>query len=286
MKLVLSFMEECVATKDYDSIIKYCLSVKTLDKSTLCEEFDLTSDECSTLINKLFNDGVLYTQDNDGFYHADSKYKHPDDILKEELKSDKKEIKKSHSHTGKHIKLVNKKVLFSLLVFFTASIWIATVILFSTKAFLWMGILFPVVILGVSFSFYKKTGLIIPCFIVIILCSISIYLINDITPMFGEKYEYRIRRESIEKDYQQEVNTKNMYIQQAESSLLKILKDPSSADISGSYVSKTGAVCGNVNSKNSFNAYTGYQRYIYLLSTPFIDDGSDSFNKTWNEHCD
>lgn len=260
---------------EYNNIVMYCLSKKIVNKDKLCEEFNLTENEYDILIKMLFNDGVLYIQDSNGSYHANPKYIHPDE--KREREKLKQQRRKSSAD--------NRKMLSILLAIVAWTVFITTIIFLSTRSNLLMGILLPIASLVLSFAFYEKIGTVIPLFLMIVLCVFSILLVNNITPLFGEKYERRAMEEEFDRTIQLKLNEQKMYIQQAESALRKILKDPDSAKISNSFKSGTGAVCGNVNAKNSFNAYTGYQRYIYLLSTPFIDDGSESFDKTWNEHC-
>lgn len=40
------------------------------------------------------------------------------------------------------------------------------------------------------------------------------------------------------------------------------LKDPGSAQFRGDYINLIGSVCGEINGKNGFGAYTGFQRYM------------------------
>ena len=70
------------------------------------------------------------------------------------------------------------------------------------------------------------------------------------------------------------------------------LKSPWSADIKASHTSISSDskiyVCGVVNAKNSFDAYTGYQRFV--ASAPryvLFDLGSDGgyFEGQWSQYC-
>lgn len=63
------------------------------------------------------------------------------------------------------------------------------------------------------------------------------------------------------------------------------IKDPSSAQ----FRNQSG-VCGEVNSKNSFGAYAGFQRFIATSREMVIferDSGLDAntFNDVWNKGC-
>ena len=66
------------------------------------------------------------------------------------------------------------------------------------------------------------------------------------------------------------------------------LKDPASATFKGEFVSKTGIPCGEVNSKNSFGGYTGYQRYMASgggLAVLESDMAPEEFDKAWLKLC-
>lgn len=66
------------------------------------------------------------------------------------------------------------------------------------------------------------------------------------------------------------------------------LKDPASATFKGEFVAKTGIPCGEVNSKNSFGGYTGYQRYMASgggLAVLESDMAPEEFDKAWLKLC-
>ena len=71
----------------------------------------------------------------------------------------------------------------------------------------------------------------------------------------------------------------------AQESVKALLKDPSSAEFRN-----MNGICGEVNSKNSFGAYTGFVRFI---GTPDITviEGENSqvdqatFNEVWKKMC-
>ena len=64
-----------------------------------------------------------------------------------------------------------------------------------------------------------------------------------------------------------------------------LVRDPGSAEFRG----QSGS-CGEVNSKNAFGAYTGYQRFIAGSAQLVVferDSGvsEQDFRKMWNEFC-
>ncbi len=79
----------------------------------------------------------------------------------------------------------------------------------------------------------------------------------------------------------------------AKSAVERILKDPDSAQYRGVYVvipknfneAVPGVVCGEINSKNSFGAYTGFTNYIVIGSVPIISDRSRKFIRLWSREC-
>ncbi|WP_167876807.1 hypothetical protein [Klebsiella quasipneumoniae] len=48
---------------------------------------------------------------------------------------------------------------------------------------------------------------------------------------------------------------------------------------------RDGYVCGQVNAKNSFGAYSGFKRYVSKSGMTIIDDGGAEFSKLWGEIC-
>lgn len=67
------------------------------------------------------------------------------------------------------------------------------------------------------------------------------------------------------------------------------LKDPKSAEFRQVYFRKTSLpmTCGEVNSKNSFGAYGGYQRFISAgrVSATFLEEEVRDFDKLWGQLC-
>jgi hypothetical protein len=70
------------------------------------------------------------------------------------------------------------------------------------------------------------------------------------------------------------------------------LKDPDSAEFRNQVIHKlkteTGetyyAMCGEVNARNGFGAYAGFQRVI-ATGMPLMDDGGDVFQGMWEKVC-
>ena len=70
---------------------------------------------------------------------------------------------------------------------------------------------------------------------------------------------------------------------QSKIALQGYLKDPVTAQIRNHK-----GYCGEVNSKNSFGAYTGFKRFIATPSLIFVENDnikSDEFQKTWMAVC-
>lgn len=65
-----------------------------------------------------------------------------------------------------------------------------------------------------------------------------------------------------------------------------VLKDPNSAKFKGDFTGKDGAVCGYVNSKNSYGGYVGYVRYVATAEHVVMDeDESWKMDARWFEVC-
>lgn len=81
----------------------------------------------------------------------------------------------------------------------------------------------------------------------------------------------------------------NDYIDRANSFLTKNFKDPESARFRNVFVSQIDVpiVCGEVNGKNSYGAYTGYKKYYATDTENFagLDDNSSEFFFIWNNYC-
>jgi hypothetical protein len=81
------------------------------------------------------------------------------------------------------------------------------------------------------------------------------------------------------------------YQVQAKNTMTASLKDPGSAqyqDVEAHEVaSKPGVYvfCGEVNSKNGFGGYTGYQRFVAAVTIAATEDAVSGFDKLWRQFC-
>ena len=78
-------------------------------------------------------------------------------------------------------------------------------------------------------------------------------------------------------------------IYNAKKTVTASLKDPDSAqfrDVFFNETEKGGAVvCGQVNSKNSLGAFTGFQRFISNGQTTFLEEKYSDMGNTWAQVC-
>lgn len=64
--------------------------------------------------------------------------------------------------------------------------------------------------------------------------------------------------------------------------------DPSSAQFRNQFIGKKGAPCGEVNAKDAFGAYIGFQRYISVardLTLLAQDVEPAEFEASWSQLC-
>lgn len=108
--------------------------------------------------------------------------------------------------------------------------------------------------------------------------------INSTTPLWGEEYQVRQNYEQIMEKARDEERENMRSISIAEVSVKGLLKDPSSAEFSGEKVVERNNVCGFVNAKNSFEAFSGKSRYVFN-GAAYIDDGSKYFSNIWRATC-
>ncbi len=81
-------------------------------------------------------------------------------------------------------------------------------------------------------------------------------------------------------------------IAMAQEGMRKRLKDPESARFTDVRIGlrmagNVGAVCGKVNSKNSFGGYSGAQRFIAAGDMAFLEDdmAEGEMDKSWAQLC-
>ncbi|MFS9729906.1 hypothetical protein [Enterobacter hormaechei] len=165
-----------------------------------------------------------------------------------------------------------------------ALIVFAAAIYFGLRAFVSLFIVIP---LSALFFVYgsQKFGSEIASVGVIAISLASIFWVNSITPLWGERYDARIQQEGLEKAVRIEKSEESRMIRNANDSIKRLLKDPASADFSDDYVSQNGSVCGYVNGKNSFGAYSGKERYAFVGGASYLDDNSKQFSELWSKNC-
>ena len=113
--------------------------------------------------------------------------------------------------------------------------------------------------------------------------------VNSMTPIWGDGYSTRLEHEAshnaAKAETQRLENEDAIRRYNAEESVKSNLKDPSSAKFSEATAGKHGSVCGTVNAKNSFGAYSGDSRYVSSGGKTSIDDGGQEFSSLWNSKC-
>lgn len=80
------------------------------------------------------------------------------------------------------------------------------------------------------------------------------------------------------------------YILSRKTEIRGSLKDPSSAEFRNVFVSRKGGapvVCGEVNSKNSFGGYVGFQRFVSFGTINVIESqmAPGEMDATWMKIC-
>ncbi|WNJ77742.1 hypothetical protein RJE46_13980 [Cedecea neteri] len=134
-------------------------------------------------------------------------------------------------------------------------------------------------------SGFEKVGSTVSFCGVIVVCIGSILWVNSQSPLWGERYEQEEQYKAIKQQVRHEENKNTSKSLSARAYVEKIMKDPDSAKFSGEYVSGKGSVCGYVNGKNSFGAYTGNKKYVVIGTTAYLDDGGSEFSPLWQENC-
>lgn len=75
---------------------------------------------------------------------------------------------------------------------------------------------------------------------------------------------------------------------QGEKFVREKVRDPASAQFRNQFIGKGGAPCGEVNAKDAFGAYIGFQRYISVareLTLLAQDVAPADFDESWRELC-
>jgi len=80
----------------------------------------------------------------------------------------------------------------------------------------------------------------------------------------------------------------------AKANLREILKDPESARFQHVFINtvttadgRTAHIyCGEMNAKNSYGGYSGYQRFIAAPGAAAMEESTDDFEDRWSRLCD
>jgi hypothetical protein len=74
-------------------------------------------------------------------------------------------------------------------------------------------------------------------------------------------------------------------IKLAQERVKDVLKDPESARFRSEFVGRDGAVCGFVNSKNSYGGYSGFERYIVESDRVMLGGEPWKMDSHWQDVC-
>ncbi|HBX8260339.1 MULTISPECIES: hypothetical protein [Klebsiella pneumoniae complex] len=148
-----------------------------------------------------------------------------------------------------------------------------------------ISIVFLFAVLVIPLKYIDKIGGEIASLLIILGSVFVLFFVNSMVPLWGERYENREELMRIsENDRQKRYNNMNV-ISASNPSVKAELKDPESATFKNQIVGRDGYVCGQVNAKNSFGAYSGFKRYVSKSGMTIIDDGGTEFSKLWGEIC-
>ncbi|MDC9623579.1 hypothetical protein PSI22_18525 [Xenorhabdus sp. XENO-7] len=263
-------------------VFKFCLERGEFKLSDVSEKFNLGTDSSIDLIGKLIYEGAV-DETNELAVYCVTEGITLEEYIKFRSGNDFK-IKETKANTRNKVKIAKENVPTSQRVLALVTIAIVLVSLyFLTRTIIWL-VVMAVLTFLIGYFYFIAGEKKFPHAIILSLYIVAMPVINMITPVFGEKYVQRLEVEKanrILKDMEYESIRK---ISMAESSVKQILKDPSSAEFSNSRLGRNGAVCGHVNSKNSFGAYAGKQRYVYN-GLSMIDNGEPDFELVWEEFC-
>lgn len=88
-----------------------------------------------------------------------------------------------------------------------------------------------------------------------------------------------------------EKQKQDLWTETGKEAVLQKLKDSDSAKFKNVYFNKgergVPVTCGEVNSKNSFGAYRGYQKFISAgkPELTYLQEEVEDFNVAWNSFC-
>lgn len=148
-----------------------------------------------------------------------------------------------------------------------------------------ISIVFLIIVLVVPLKYIDKIGREIASLLIIFGSVFVLFFVNSMVPLWGDRYKEHEELVRIsESDRQKRYNNMNV-ISASNSGVKSVLKDPESANFKNQSVGRDGYVCGQVNAKNSFGAYSGFKKYLSKNGMTVIDDGGSEFLKLWGEIC-
>lgn len=274
-------MTEFESERLYETAVNFIFASGRFDDDYLKKALQIDGDDYQNLLAKLKSNGVITEKDSSGNYYPEKKYIHSEYLLKKELIQDgEKDKENSKKKTGKKIDIAFLCI---------AAISFVIICYFSLREIISLAITVPTFILGFWLVDKVGGGTRIATVLTVCVCVGFLFWIDSKTPIFGERYALRMEREAISEQARKEemANEKQRVLKTlaAKDSVKSSLKDASSAQFSGDFQGKSGSVCGYVNAKNSFGAYTGKTRYVSANGVSAIDDGSSTFANSWNDIC-
>ncbi|CDG97401.1 conserved membrane hypothetical protein [Xenorhabdus bovienii str. puntauvense] len=265
-------------------VFKFCLEKGKFKISDFNEKFGLSTDSSIDLIGKLIYEGAV-DETNEVAVYCVTEGVTLEKYIKFRSGSDFK-IKETKANTSK-VKIAKENTQFFTSQRVLALVTIAVVLVslyFLTRSIIWL-VVMAVLTFFIGYFYSAVEDKKFPHAIILGLYIVAMPVINMITPVFGEKYIQRVELKEANKILK-DMEYKNLEkVSMAEYSVKQMLKDPSSAKFSGSRLGSNGAVCGYVNSKNSFGAYAGKQRYVSSNGLNVIDNGEPNFEPIWKELC-
>ncbi|EBY9643483.1 hypothetical protein D5Q04_19915 [Salmonella enterica subsp. enterica serovar Thompson] len=260
----------------YKSAINFVFAIGKFDSEYLKKGMQITDDDVNQLIEKMISHGAISDMDESGIYTPLKTYIHSEYLLQQEREDDA--IKEETLKTKK----ANKNI--GLVIFSLAVVVFLVTCFFAFREPMALPLVIPLVLLCFWWADKWKWNIGIPSTLSIIVCALSLSWVNSISPLWGERYESKMEYERLKSAVNEDEHAKIRKISIGQVAVKELLKDPSSAKFSGDYVGKSGAVCGYVNAKNSFGAYSGKDRYIYNGGA-YIDDGGKDFSSLWRKLC-
>ncbi|MGQ7808128.1 hypothetical protein ACUN3I_21240 [Hafnia alvei] len=284
----------------YKSAINFVFSIGKFNADYLKKGLQIDDSDLNQLIDKMISHGAISDIDESGHYTPLRTYIHSDYLLQQELKDDAEKVKVNCEK--KAAAKLNKSIVMLAIAIFLLACFFALrepiSLVFIIGSFLIIGCGFGKVSemaeVNSRLSLAEKNRTLRFCSVGFLVLSITanigfLFWVNSKTPIWGDRYAERLQSEALIDAAKQEKRSQDerriIAVSNAEASVKSNLKDPSSAKFSIGRVGKDGFVCGTVNAKNSFGAYSGNSRYVSSGGKAAIDDGSQEFSRLWNSKC-